>query len=361
MRSHPLRLGLVIGQLGAGGAEGQLTLLCRGLDRSLFLPTVYCLSDRLQPYGPQIEATGARVRCLRGSQLARIQQLRAWLKADDIELVHAWLYIANAYAWVAGLTRRRPMITSARNCKTQGRLAGIANMLAFRASQAVVVNSQDVARYVVARYRAPREQIRLIYNAIDTRRFRPSPAHDTIVGGTILSVGRLVEQKDHSLFLIAAARLASEMPAVRFMIVGDGPLRPQLETQAQQLGIKERVCFAGECPDVQNVMQGARLFWLTSRWEGMPNVVLEAMASGLPVIATDVGGTRELIRPGIDGFVVAVGDPHPFVHHSRALLAQPEMRQQFAVAARARAEEFSTARMVSAWSELYADVVKRGH
>lgn len=361
-RSHPIRLGLVIGQLSAGGAEGQLALLCRGLDRALFTPTVYCLSNHLEPYGPQIEATGTRVRCLRGGQIARARQLRAWLNADGIELVHAWLYIANAYAWIANLARQRPMITAARNCKTQGHLSWIANTLAFRASRAIVVNSQDVARYIVARYRAPHERIQLIYNAIDTQRFTPpSPGKGTSAGGAIVTVGRLVEQKNHALFLNAAAQLASEVTAARFVIVGDGPLRPQLEAQARQLGIRDRVCFTGERPDVENVVRGAALFWLTSRWEGMPNVVLEAMASGLPVIAADVGGTRELIRSGVDGFVVAAGDAGAFVHHSRAFLTQPELWQRFAAAARARAEEFSSARMVSALSQLYAEVLRRSH
>lgn len=356
--AQPFRLGLVIGQLSAGGAEGQLALLCRDLDRARVLPTVYCLSGQSLPYGPRIEATGTPVRYLLGSRVSRTRLLRHWFKADAIELVHAWLYIANGYTWMANCGGGRPMITSARNCKVQGRLSRLTNVAAFRASRAIVVNSRDVADYIARYYRAPHERIHVVYNAIDTQRFAPAPADGV---DRIVTVGRLVEQKNHALFLRAAAQLARELPSVHFVIVGDGPLRPQLEAQAQQLGIGDRVCFTGERTDVETVLAGSALFWLTSRWEGLPNVVLEAMASGVPVIATDVGGTRELIQSGVDGFVVAADDAESFVHHSYACLTDPELRRRLAVAARARAEAFSSTRMVGTLVQLYEQVIGRGH
>jgi glycosyltransferase involved in cell wall biosynthesis len=356
---QPLRLGLVIGQLAAGGAEGQLWLLCRGLDRAVARPIVYCLSDRTEPYGPLIERAGVRLRIIMGGQLTRVRKLRQWLERDGIDVVHAWLFIANAYAWLANRGAGRPLVTSARNCKRQGRALDWLNRRAFAASDAIVANSSRVAQYIEGEYGAPQPRIRVISNGIDIERFHPRGVGDGEVGGPIVAAGRLVEQKNHALFLRAAADLARVVPEAQFVIVGDGPLRGALEAQARQLGIADRVQFTGERRDIDALLRAGSMLWLTSRWEGMPNIVLEAMASGLPVIATDVGGTRELIRSGVDGFVVALGDPHPFVDHSRTLLAQPELRRRFAVAARARAEEFSTARMVSALSELYADVLSR--
>lgn len=364
-QSGSIRLGLVIGQLTAGGAEGQLALLCRGIDRAAFAPTVYCLSAQAEPYGPWIEATGTPVRMIQGNRVSRVAQLRQHLRADNIEIVHAWLYIANSYAWIANLGARRPMITSARNCKVQDRISQLVNVLAFRSSRAIVVNSRDVGAYVARKYGAPEDRIRVVYNAIDTRRF--TPGADIASNGherdrplpLIVTVGRLVEQKNHRLFLQAAAELSRDIAAAHFTIVGDGPLRRALEEQARGLGIADRVAFVGERRDVEQILRTASLFWLTSRWEGMPNIVLEAMASGLPVITTDVGGVRELIRCGVDGFVVPDGDAGAFVRHARDLLRKPATRQRLAAAARARAEEFSTVRMVSALSELYAEVLGR--
>ncbi|MFI5396500.1 MAG: glycosyltransferase [Candidatus Binatia bacterium] len=354
--SRAWRVAHVIGQLTRGGAERQLALLVRQLDRARFVPMVYCLSSATEPFGSEIVASGVPLKVLVGRPVQRLCRLRAQLAADNIDLVHAWLYRANAYAGCAHLfDRSRLLITSARNCKVQLRCA---NTLAFRSSRAIVANSQEVAAHIVRHYWAPSGPIRVIYNAIDTDYFRPCPAGDgSHRPGPIVTIGRLVEQKDHALFLEAAERLAREWPEAEFMIIGDGPLRPALEAQARALGLSGRVTFTGERDDVDVILRAASLFWLTSRWEGMPNVVLEAMASGVPAIATDVGGTRELIRSGVDGFVVAQGDAEAFARQSRDLLRNEARRREFAAAARVRAEEFTSARMVGAVSQLYEDVL----
>jgi glycosyltransferase involved in cell wall biosynthesis len=355
---QPLRLGLVIGQLTAGGAEGQLVLLCRGLDRAVATPIVYCLSDYTEPYGSLVEAAGVPLRIIMGGRLARVRKLRQWLQSDDIDVIHAWLFIANAYAWLANRGVGRPLVTSARNCKRQGRVLDWLNRSAFAASNAIAANSLQVAKYIQGEYGAPQRRIRVIPNGIDTERFHPRDVGDGRVAGPIVAAGRLVEQKNHALFLRAAADLVRLVPEAQFLIAGDGPLRGALEAQARQLGIADRVEFTGERRDIDAVLRSGSILWLTSRWEGMPNIVLEAMASGLPVIATDVGGTRELVRSGVDGFVVPEDDAAAFVRHSQELL-QPVTWLQFAAAARARAEEFSAARMLKALSELYEDVLGR--
>ena len=357
MAGHPRRVALVIGQLSRGGAEGQIAQLTRELDRSRFELLVYCLSAQTEPVGSDIAANGTVIRVLTGGRLSRVRQLLHALDADRIDLVHAWLYLANAAAATAHLLRpSRPLITSARNCKVQGPFNHMANAVAFRSSQAIVANSQGVATYITHQYWAPRDRIRVIYNGIDVDRFRPDE-HSGGTLGPIVTVGRLVKQKNHDMFLRAAARLAQEVNEVRFFIVGSGPLRHALEEQARALRIADRVAFAGERDDVELILRGASLFWMTSRWEGMPNVVLEAMASGVPVIGTDAGGTRELIRSGVDGFITALGDAEAFVRHSLELLRDAAMRQRFATAARQRAEEFSTARMVDGISRLYDQVL----
>jgi glycosyltransferase involved in cell wall biosynthesis len=352
----------MIGQLTVGGAEGQLWELVRRLDARRFAPTVYCLTGTRPAVHDDLARAGVTVRMVGSGGAARAWRLARMLRADHIDLVHSWLFIANAYAMGARLCgARQPLITSARNCKVQGRASQLVNLLAFRSSRAIVVNSQNVAAFIARHYRAPADRIRVIHNGVDTQRFRPAPALPDAPPGPIVTVGRLVAQKNHEMFLQAAARVGRDHPDLRFMIVGDGPLRAALEARAGQLGLAARVTFAGERRDVEAILRAASLFWLTSRWEGMPNVVLEAMASGVPAIATDVGGTRELIRGGVDGFVVPEGDAAAFVQLSRELLADPALRLQMGAAARARAETFSTARMVSALSDLYDAALGRGH
>ncbi len=349
-----IRVGFVIGQLSVGGAEGQLCELLRHLD-SRFSPTVYCLADHTGRFAEDVQHLGVPMHLVGSHGIQRSLRLGRMIQEHRIDLVHSWLFIANGYSAAATLLgRTRPLITSARNCKVQGRASQVVNSIAFRCSRAVVVNSRDVEEYIVRHYAAPRARIHVVPNGIDTQRFCPAaPGADNGKGSLIVNIGRLVQQKNQALFLQAAAEVAKVLPQTRFMIVGDGPLRAALEKQAAALGLSDRVVFAGERRDVEAILRQATLFWLTSRWEGMPNAVLEALASGVPTIATDVGGTREVIRDGIDGFIVAAGDGAAFVRHTLALLGDAAMQRRFATGARERADAFGLKPMAQSFERLY--------
>ncbi len=222
------RIGLVIGQLTRGGAEGQLTHLARRLDRRRFEPIVYCLSSAVLPYAEELRAAGVKVKIVSGSTPRRLIRLFRHFRDDDIDLVHSWLFIANAAAgYVQLFSPRRALITAARNRKRQGHINWIANMVAFRLSRTIIVNSNDVRDYIVENYRAPAGRIRRVANGIDIERFRPAPRVD-LESPRIVSIGRLVEQKNHELFLNAAADLRRNFPTARFEITGEGPLRSAL-------------------------------------------------------------------------------------------------------------------------------------
>ncbi len=356
----PVRIGFVIGQLSVGGAEGQLYELLRHLDER-FSPVVFCLTAQAGSMREDLARLGVPVHNVGRRGLPRARRLRRLIVEQGIDLVHSWLFIANGYAAAATLFGRQPLITSARNCKVQGRASQLVNAIAFRCSSAIVVNSNDVEEYIVRHYAAPRDRIQMIVNGVDTQRFCPlaqsSGVAEVASPPRIVTIGRLVQQKNQALFLEAGSRLAKAYPELELMIVGEGPLRAQLQRQAQELGLSERVSFAGERRDTDAILRQASLFWLTSRWEGMPNTVLEALASGVPVIATDVGGTRQILRDGVDGYVVPSGDAGAFVSRSTELLGDRPRREQFAHNARQRAEEFSPQRMAEKFEELYDDIL----
>lgn len=351
----PVRIGFVIGQLSVGGAEGQLYELLRHLD-ARFSPVVFCLAAQAGSMREDLARLGVPVHTVGSRGLPRARRLRLLIAEQGIDLVHSWLFIANGYAAAATLFGRQPLITSARNCKVQGRVSQLVNAVAFRCSSAIVVNSNDVEEYIVQHYAAPRDRIQMIVNGVDTQRFSPllDPAAAAVTAPPrIVTIGRLVQQKNQALFLQAAAMLAKAIPELELMIVGEGPLRAQLQQQAAELGLSERVVFAGERRDTDVILRQASLFWLTSRWEGMPNTVLEALASGVPVIATDVGGTRQILRDGVDGYVVPSGDASAFVSRSLELLRDGRRRARFASNARQRAEAFSPRRMAEKFEALY--------
>jgi glycosyltransferase involved in cell wall biosynthesis len=349
-----MRIGHVIGQLSAGGAEGQLRLLASAESRRS-TPFVYCLSPHPTPHGRALERSGVPVRTVGGGRLARISRLRDWMAEDRVNIVHSWLYIGNAYAWAAN-GGRRPLITSARNCKRQGISLDFLNRRAFAVSDAIVANSNLVDEYIQREYGAPADRIRVVYNGIDLDRFCRRVRGIPPERPTIVAVGRVVRQKNPELFVRAARRLLRELPDARFRWIGDGGMREGIVRDLATTGLAEEVRFEGERGDIERVLDEADLFWLTSDWEGLPNVVMEAMASGLPVVATDVGGTSELFRSGREGQLVRAGDAVALVEASRRLLADAPVYAAASRAALASAGEFSVETMVKSMEQLYDDV-----
>ncbi|MCX8072610.1 MAG: glycosyltransferase [Candidatus Binatia bacterium] len=354
----PLRIGLVIGQLTRGGAEGQLAQLAARLDRSKFEPRVYVLSSADEPWGSWLRDHQVPCTKISGPAALRAWRLAQALVRDRIHLVHAWLYLANPVAAFAARRAGVPLVTAARNCKVQSRRSRWANALAFRISRQIVVNSQDVADYIRLHYWAPRERIVVVRNGIDTERFRPA-SQRSLERPVVVTAGRLVEQKNHALFLRAAAVVRSKLPQVSFAVAGDGPLREMLEQLAGSLGVREHVTFLGERGDLESVFREAHVFWLTSRWEGMPNVLLEAMASGLPVVATEVGGCREVVGDSLGGALVPVDSIAGFVENTVRWLTSAEKFFCAAQAARQRAEEFALPRMVARMEKLYHEILEQ--
>jgi glycosyltransferase involved in cell wall biosynthesis len=364
MGGDRIRIGLVIGQLGYGGAEGQLYELARALrDRhELF---VYCLSDRVRPYGPALECLGIPVRVLpaRGSfDPLRVARLATLLRRDRIAVVHAFLYIANAYAYLALLFLPRVrLVSSARNCKTEpSAVRRVIMRRAFRRSQAVICNSREMARFAVEYYGAPRDRVRVVYNGVDADRF--CVARHTSNGGEALvigTVGRVERQKNLDMFLDAARRFSALRPSARFEIVGDGTERPRLERRVRELGLSNTIRFRGTTDDVPAFFSTLDQFWLTSDWEGTPNVVLEAMAAGLPVIATRVGGTPELVEDGHTGFLVDAADSEGVCNAANSLASDPRRALLMGQGAREAAlERFSLERMADDTAQIYTDVMR---
>jgi glycosyltransferase involved in cell wall biosynthesis len=356
----PVPIGLVIGQLCHGGAERQLYELVRGLDAHRYRCIVYCLSDVVAPYGPLIERAGAVLRVLpraRHLDLGRVRSLARLLRADRVHLVHAFLFQANAYAWLAcrraGIPR---LVTSARNCQGIGHLRDLVNRLAFRGSDAILCNGEAVRAFVRLHYGAPVGRCVVIPNGVDTDRFAPASA--PVAGQRVVTVARLVPQKDVELFIEAAVLLHREAPSTRFAIVGDGPSRPDLEALAAARGLGDALAFLGARTDVPEILRSAQVFWLASAVEGLPNVVLEAAASGLPVVARDVGACREIVRHGLTGYLVGTRDPEPFVRHTLPLLADPARAREMGRAGRAVVEDhFSLTQMVRATARLYDELL----
>ncbi|MEO8523689.1 MAG: TIGR03088 family PEP-CTERM/XrtA system glycosyltransferase [Caldimonas sp.] len=230
-----------------------------------------------------------------------------------------------------------------------------------------VAVSRNLETYLHERVGIRPERIRQIYNGVDTRRFEPRDRRsamqlpesfrrgDAVVVGT---VGRLQPVKDQATLVRAFAALAQRHPELadraRLLIVGDGPEKAELMRLAASLELGDRVHFTGPLEDVPAALSALDLFVLPSLNEGISNTILEAMASGLPVLASGVGGNVELIEEGVTGRLFQAGDGDALTAMIAGYLAEPRLRSLHGQAARARARDrFSLDSMVNQYAELY--------
>jgi glycosyltransferase involved in cell wall biosynthesis len=197
-------------------------------------------------------------------------------------------------------------------------------------------------------------RLRTILNGIDLDRFGfigPGPA------GPAVTVARLSPEKDVA-NLVRAAAMA---PGLRIEVAGGGPCREELDRLAVELGVADRITFLGELRDVPAVLRRASMFVLPSRSEGIPLTVLEAMACGLPVVATRVGGLPEVVDDGVTGMLVPPADPAALAAAMRAIRDDPRYGDQLGLAGRRRVEEyFSVRRMVAQYEQLYREELDSG-
>jgi glycosyltransferase involved in cell wall biosynthesis len=223
--------------------------------------------------------------------------------------------------------------------------------------------SEDTRRRLLDAFGWSDAKVVVVRNAIPLERYavgRDPSVRAALTGGDdaplALVTARLDEQKGHDVLLRAAARL----PGVRFACAGDGPLRDRLLAQARELGVAGRVAFLGYRDDLPSLLAACDLVVLPSRYEGLPISLIEAMAAARPVVATDIGGTRELVRDGETGVLVPPDDPEALADAIADLASRPDERRRLGEAGRVRARRhFGSEAMVAAVTDQYEALLGR--
>lgn len=379
------RVALVLPNLTLGGAERQAVELAVRLPAHGWRPIVLAaenhgpLARRLGEAGIAVYDLDARFWMRKYDprfwmNLARvIARMRRILLEQRIDIVQSFLFWQSAFAVPAArLSGVKGVITGRRNLGVykDGRrhYQSIENILNVY-TDAVVCNSRAVARDVVKRERVRRKRLRVIYNGIDPGRFAGADAEDVytrypklksapLVLGT---VGNMKRQKRHDLFLRVLAEVRREIPGAAGLLAGrDLGEEAGLRRLARELGIADAVVFAGGVDDPAPYYAAMDAFLLTSDWEGLPNVVLEAMATGVPVVARPAGGTSEIIRHGRNGFLLDSQDPASYVALLKRLYEDRGLYGNTARRARETVERrFSMEAMVRKYVDLYEELASQ--
>ena len=366
-----VRLCYLITELNVGGAEKVLLGLATLLPKDRYEVLVACLFDP-GPVADEIRAAGVPVVDLGMRNKVDVRaafRLYALLHSRRIQILHAHMFHANLLAALVGRAARTPVVLATRQTvNIGGTVREWINRLTIALCDAMVTVSRQVhevqrrmpwidpAKLVVIPNGVPIEAAPS-YSAASAQALRREWGIDTdgMVAGT---VARLGAEKGHTFLLEAVAKVQNCLPQAKFLFVGDGPMRPQLEDRARILGVADSIIFAGLRHDIPTILSLFDLFVLPSLWEGLPMAVLEAMAAGLPVVATAVGGTPEVVLDGITGLLVPPRDPQALAEGILRLLRDPDLRQRMGGAGRERvAAHFSVEQMVQRTEKLYEQLL----
>jgi len=359
--------------LRRGGAELQMLEFLRGINRKRYRPLVGCLVkegnllEELEKLKIPVIEVPVRPKLYSPKSILSMRSFTRILREERVEIIHT----QDLYSHLVGIPT--------------GRLAGVKGVIVGRLdlchfyglphraflrllsnfATVNLANSEAVRQMLVKTERISPKKVEVIYNGVNLERFdrcragRPPfglRGSEPVVG----IIANLNPVKGHVYFLEAAARVARRVSQVRFLLIGDGVLRPDLEVRAEQLGIADRVVFAGSRQDIPYLLKWTDVVVLSSLAEGFSNAVLEGMAAGKPVVATRVGGNAEAVVEGETGFIVPPRNADALADRILLLLGDEEVSRRMGDAGRRRIEKlFSVDRMISDTEALYDRILSR--
>ncbi len=364
MTDHRPLLAHVLFRFAIGGLENGVVNLINHLPTDRYRHVIICITDHDPLFASRLQHPDVQIINLnkrRGLDLPvwwRLYQLLKVLQPDLVHTRNLPTMEGLVPAWLAGVPAR----LHSEHGRDMPDLDGsnkryqLLRRMVLPLAQTVVALSQDLAGYLREQVGLRADKIRVICNGVDCDRFTPVSAGQRDTPLRLISVGRLQEVKDPLNVLRAFAALRELRPQVPMSLelVGDGPLLPACREFVASAGLGEQVSLPGAASDIDKRLRQADLFVLGSQAEGISNTVLEAMASGLPVVATNVGGNAELIVDGETGYLVPASQPEALTAALRRYVDDRSLLGRHGAAARSRAvSEFSLDGMMARYQSLY--------
>lgn len=368
-----LRVALVITELGVGGAERSLTNLAIGLNRERFTPTVISLAPpptaNRTLFVEQLAASGVPVDflglCKPRQYPKGVRSLRHRLTQISPDVIQSFLFHANVLSAQAARRMNPHHVTGIRVADPSRWRAWVERVATQRVDKIVCV-SESVAEHCQHFSGFAQEKLCVIRNGIDLATLQNVEAISLETLGqhpgrkAIVFAGRLHPQKSVPWLLQAASRFLCELPDYDLIVAGDGPQRTALEHQVRELNIANRVHFVGFRPDLLEVMAAAHMVVLASEWEGMPNVLMEAMALAKPVVALSVEGVSELLHGTDPAQLVHEHDFDAFAKCVIQIAQDPQLAKSIGQQNRLRIQQhFSLRTTIDAYEQLYLSLAMR--
>ncbi len=370
MNSSRTQLWYLIGTLSVGGAERTLVDLANGLNTNQFDVTIWTI---LEP-GPLAANVGdhVTVRSLEATGKVDVSaplRFVAALRRDRPDILQSFLFYDNTLAALASVFGRdTTVITGVRAVPNDpSRIRTLVRYVTPRLVDHVVSNSEAGAKFIVDHGADP-DCVSVVHNGRNLGAYRKGTATPELrdeleipsAAPVVGTVGRLLKRKGHYDLLEAWPLVLDEHPDAHLLIVGDGPERDGLETRARELGVWDSVHLPGTRDDVPALLDLMDVFAFPSHFEGLPGALLEAMAAGLPIVATPVDGNSELVTDGESGLYVSVSDSGSLATTIQTLLGDREFARELSEEASNVAQtEFSLKKMISNFEAIYHGINER--
>lgn len=351
----PKRLLIIIDEMEVGGSQRNIVDMARNIDMSAFSVSLVFFR-KASPYVDELRKAGVDVTHIpkRGRiDLPFFMKLCRFIRRNDFDIIHAFSFSGELWGWLANSLAGSARFVSTVHSVYEwySPLQWVIKRWVTLGSAAVVANSQAGADYAAFRAGIRRSRIDVVQNGV----MLPAPDGAGAAAAApeddetrLLFVGRLVEHKNLGCLLRAFEIVAGQAPATRLDIIGDGPLRKELETQSRQLGIDGNVHFHGERNDVAAFLARGSIFAMTSHREGLSNAVMEAMVAGLPVVASNVGGNPELVTHDHSGMLFPPDDHETLAAMLLELVNDADKRRRLGENARLAAQRFNDPRRMTA-------------
>ena len=362
----------LIGALSPGGAERNLYYLAPSMAASHLRYGICCLARRgdlaadVERAGIPVWELGYRKRYTCSS----IWRLSRLLRRHRVKVLHTHLFVSGLVGRLAGLLAGTPVMITHEHGKTLWKkwYHRLLERMALPVTDLRIVVSRDILSLRREHEHTPPSKMRLVHNAVDPRAFEIADevraalrqelgVEDKFVIGT---VGRLVDAKSYDILLEVAEDVCRKRPEARFVVVGEGPLGGELRRRAETPGLSGKVLFTGQRTDIPDLMAAMDLYLITSKREGLPLALIEAMMSGRAVVSTSVGGIPDAILPDREGILVESGDRAGLTEAILALMDDPDRRRTLGERAQRKAvERYSPEKVLQELEKIYREFLDR--
>jgi len=363
--SDKIKIVYIINSFALGGAEKLLLNLCRSLNKEKFEIFV-CSATAGGPLANEFEKAGLAIKIFQKRTklgLSVIWQIYKFLKEVKPQIVHTHLFGGDTWGRLAAILAGIPVIISTEHSINleEGWLKKKIKLVLSWFSKKIIAISEGVRDYSIKAEKISPKKLAVIYNGIDLktfqyRGFRPIQAGQLINAAV---TARLEKEKGHKYLLAALSKINKKYPNFTLNIIGTGSLEADLKQQAANLGVLEKIVFWGQQLEPEKILKNMDLFILPSLLEGLGIVLLEAQAIGVPVLASNVGGIKEVIKDNETGLLFEPQNAQAIFEAVNALLSNQALAKKLIENAYAQVQaKFTLAKMVEAYEKLYLELVK---